>query len=716
MNRRNWLARTLLGTALLNSDRSSAFGQRAGGNAFGNALIEVGVLGSETAAWTLTSRSGARMHSFGPPIFEVNGLPVTGALSGIHPAAAPRRLLNGVSEYRFSGHIRNHPALTLEMIFQISPDNPVLRFSYLVRSSSGDKWTAAVDRQNLSYLKTSFSHAVAIYEIRLSVFNELLHSYTLSETSLSQRAFEDTVSCMGPILTGSDAEGHTLLIAYEHGSQAPDAFLEFRLASTREVSLRATKGNYLRGFGVNAYQTLWMEAGAAPGGLESMAGHFRTFVLAYMNERAASRQPYVFYNTWNFQERNKWSNGAKYLESMTPNRILAEIDVAHRMGIEVFVLDTGWYETTGDWQVSRARFPDELKDIRRRLDSYGMKLGLWFSPTHAAVSSRLLSRYKQSVLSWHGQEGKPSPVWETEASFPMCLVSPYSDGFAEELIRVAHDTGARYFKWDAIGQYGCDSPDHWHGGHENTPSERADSYAFQLPLQMARIVDKLCTAIPDAIVDFDVTEAGRAVGLSFLSAGKFFLINNGPYLFNYDLPLDREKQNWNLFFYPGPARTWICRSPLMYDAWIPSTLFLTHYFPDDPTSSQLVNVASLILGQNGIWGDLLKVSSEGVEFINHILGKYKRVRLEMANSYPLTTGAVGSSPEVHEKISERTGKGAVVIFSTARGSFRYITNRKPSRDYWATPGTTINFDEAGRALIEPTFSQSGASITFFGIA
>ncbi len=37
-------------------------------------------------------------------------------------------------------------------------------------------------------------------------------------------------------------------------------------------------------------------------------------------------------------------------------------------------MDTGWYEKTGDWQVSTSRFPDGLKTIRARLDSYGMKL------------------------------------------------------------------------------------------------------------------------------------------------------------------------------------------------------------------------------------------------------------------------------------------------------------------------------------------------------
>jgi hypothetical protein len=160
----------------------------------------------------------------------------------------------------------------------------------------------------------------------------------------------------------------------------------------------------------------------------------------------------------------------------------------------------------------------------------------------------------------------------------------------------------------------------------NTAQERANSYAFQLPLYMCRIVERVQAAIPDTIIDFDITEGGRAVGLSFLSAGKYFLINNGPYKFDYDLPMDRDKENWNLFFWPGAARTWICRTPLSFDKWLPSVLFLTHYFPDDPKASQMVNLGSLILGQNGIWGDLPGVSAEGVALIEETLAHYKQVR------------------------------------------------------------------------------------------
>jgi alpha-galactosidase len=109
----------------------------------------------------------------------------------------------------------------------------------------------------------------------------------------------------------------------------------------------------------------------------------------------------------------------------------------------------------------------------------------------------------------------------------------------------------------------------------------------------------------------------RTVGLGFLASGKYFLINNGPYYRNYDVPINPKKDNPNLFFYPGAARGWICRTPLTFDKWIPSVLFLTHFLPDDPYENQSIAVGSLILGQNGIWGDLLKISPEGIGFLSN---------------------------------------------------------------------------------------------------
>lgn len=682
-----------------------------------NSLRQIEFMGQPDCLWRYTVAETGRCFGFSPPVFEVDGARLVAA-AALEPVAGPTRLPNGVAEHRFLGPLLDAPELSLEMILCVPDDNPVVRFCYVLHCPRICRLTrAATGRNELSYLGTSFADLPQCTEVRLSEFNAMVHSYCPSETAVSPRSFDNALSLMGPIVTGSDG-AHALLLAYEHGSQAPDAFLQYELGTDRAVTLRAVKGNFCHGQPADGFQTLWLQAAAVQGDEGDLAVAYRDFVLRHLSANAESRRPYVFYNTWNFQERNKWWNGKPYLESMTQERIEAEIDVAHRMGIDVFVLDTGWYEKTGDWQVNRQRFPDGLKSIKARLDGYGMKLGLWFDPLAAAVSSRMFQEHQDCRITRNGESGDPHEVWETEASHRLCLVSRYADAFADELIRLVREVGVTYFKWDAIGQYGCDDPHHDHGTDANTPQDRADSYAFQLGMSMARIVDKLCAACPEAIVDFDVTEAGRCVGLGFLSAGKYFLINNGPYYRSLDDPKDAPGGGMgsNVFVFPGPARARICRAPLGFDKWVPSVLFLTHYLPDDPADSQWINVASLVLGQNGLWGDLLNISEGGVARLGQTLARYKRVRDDITRAVPVRSGAVGGTPEVHEKIDLHTGRGVVCVFADARGPYSYVTQNPVSADFWHNDGVSVSLDQSGRAKIEMDFHGDGAKIIFFGAA
>jgi alpha-galactosidase len=327
----------------------------------------------------------------------------------------------------------------------------------------------------------------------------------------------------------------------------------------------------------------------------------------------------------------------------------------------------------------------------------------------------MFKKHGNCARTMNGSKGNPWPIWETEESYGMCLVSPYRDAFADKLIQLNKELGVTYFKWDAIGQYDCNDPGHFHGDSANTPQERLENYAFEIGRSMSYVVDKLTKACPEAIVDFDITEGGRTVGLGFLSSGKYFLINNGPYYFNYDIPFDKDKDNWNIFFYPGAARGWICRTPLTFDKWIPSSLFLTHYLPDDPAENQSITVGSLILGQNGIWGDLPAISEKGVNFFAKTLGMYKQVRDDMTSAPLLRDGAVGGTPEIYEKINPATGRGAIVIFASHAGEYNYVSQNKVAGEIWASDGTLVKVNSNGLANIKATFKGAEAKIVYFGL-
>jgi len=442
-------------------------------------------------------------------------------------------------------------------------------------------------------------------------------------------------------------------------------------------------------------------------------------MLKYISLNAESRQPYIFYNTWGRQERVKWA-GNTYLASMNLQQTLSEIEQAYKMGIEVYVLDAGWFLKTGDWTVNTSEkfFPDTLKQVVGLLKKYKMKLGLWFDPTKAALSSKMLERNKNYRITLDGKIPDPYKVWETEESVPLCLVSQYWKDYADVLISLVKAYGVSYFKWDAIGQGDCDAAGHDHGTAENSALERRENDAYLQPIYMSKIIDKVCKACPESIFDFDITEDGRAVGLSFLSSGKYFAINNGPYYHNYDIsepwksPL--PSGNPNIFVYPGAARGWFTRQVLTYDKWIPSVLFLTHYQPDEPRNSQIVNIATLVLGQNGIWGEILKTSSEGVQLFGDVLSRYKILRDDITLSSPVTYGSPGESVEIHEKINPATGKGEVVIFGNGRREINYITKLKVDKEVWHNDGVSVSFDEKGRAVIKADFTETSAKIIFFG--
>ena len=661
----------------------------------------------------LVYQSGSFRRVLQGPVFEVDGEDLAPVFSSAELVCTEKRS-DTITEYHFDAVYAARPELKLRTLIRVAAGSPVIKFKFILQGAGR---LTKRQGERLDYCTVRLNNGESLTEVRFSEFNQLLHSFCMNEVPVRASSFAAAMNIMGPLVAGTDGQS-SFLLAYEHGSQYPDAFIHFALSPENEICLRAVKGNYLSGTKLagEGFETIWFDFAAVNGSIDDLAATFREFQLKYSTLNPESRKPYIFYNSWCFQERNKWWNHKTFLADMTEERMMKEIDAAHEMGIDVFVLDTGWYEKTGDWSVNPARFTDGMKNLKAKLDEYGMKLGLWIGPPSAAISSLAHSLLPECKISTDGKIWDPRPIWETEESYEMCLVSPYWEHLADTLISLAKNLGVTYFKWDAIGQYGCNSPDHDHGDSSNTPEERSDAYAFRVGIYMEKIVNKICAACPDVIVDFDITEGRRSVGLGFLSVGKYFLINNGPYYGNYNIPLDDSKEWCNIFVHPGAPRTWICRSPLTYDKWIPSVLFLTHYLPDDPVNSQDLNLASLILGQNGIWGDLPAVSPEGRARFGEVLGKYKAVRDDITAEAAIKTGITGSGFECYEKISSETGKGVVCVFSTVWGTtFRYITEKKVASSFWASAPATVTPLPDGTALIEVPFNEPGAAMIFFGV-
>lgn len=589
-------------------------------------------------------RTPAKEYRLGGPSFEIDGK-ICGTIRGAKRVFAAERK-DGWTEERYEGRLGEN---TIALVLRRRGGTPFVRWHFALAGAG--RLTKRGGKDGLVYMRYA-CRGFRGKEVRLSEYNHQRYSFCLAEVP----AFRDEKAVMGPILVQA-AAGASALFAYEHGSQYPDRFLEF--AKVRGgIQLRAVKGNYWHGQAVDGYETVWLQFGACDGNEEELAALYRAFWQDHILPGHPSRRPLLYYNTWNVQERTQLRTGT-YHSCMTLARILEDVETAHRMGIDVFVIDTGWFTRGGDWQVRRDRFPDGLQSVAEKLHGYGMRLGLWINPSAAGLQSAALAEYGECVASYMGERTKPFPVWESEPCHGMCLASRYWEVLAANLIRLCKETGADYIKWDAVWQYGCTDGHHLHGTEENSLQERGECYSFFMERYLEKICDAILEECPQTILDFDITEEGRCVGLGWPVRGKYFLVNNGPNYHNYDLP---DPQWTNIFVNPGPARTWICRAANNYGKWIPSHLFLCHYLPDPPQSSQRMNLGSLILGGNGIWGDLHALSEEDVALHAEVLGTYKQVAEDMARAAERIDGETASTLQKYEKVDPATGRGAIVLF------------------------------------------------------
>ena len=80
----------------------------------------------------------------------------------------------------------------------------------------------------------------------------------------------------------------------------------------------------------------------------------------------------------------------------TEEKILEMAGSAADLGVDLFVLDDGWFgkrdddeRSLGDWFVNEAKLPNGLKSLSDEIHQLGMKFGLWFEPEMISEDSEL---------------------------------------------------------------------------------------------------------------------------------------------------------------------------------------------------------------------------------------------------------------------------------------------------------------------------------------
>ncbi len=145
---------------------------------------------------------------------------------------------------------------------------------------------------------------------------------------------------------------------------------------------------------------------------------------------------------------NNWE--ATYFD-FTSKKLEAIIDEAKKLGIEMFVLDDGWFgkrdadnSSLGDWYEYRGKLADGLKGLADYTHQAGLQFGLWLEPEMISLDSDLYRQHADYMMR------EPDRM-------PSASRSQYVLDFTRKEVRAAIEAQLRklldtieidYVKWD----------------------------------------------------------------------------------------------------------------------------------------------------------------------------------------------------------------------------------------------------------------------------
>lgn len=224
-------------------------------------------------------------------------------------------------------------------------------------------------------------------------------------------------------------------------------------------------GNFLAQTEVDNYDTARVLMGIHPNGFKwtlEKGESFQTpeMVMVY-SEAGLNGMSQTFHKlyrtrlargTWRDKVRpiliNSWE--AFYFDFDAP-KLLGLADVAADLGMELFVLDDGWFgkrddstSSLGDWYPNEEKLKGTLKELAEKINAKGLKFGLWIEPEMTNKDSDLYRAHPDWLLAEQGKRICHSRT-QYVLDFSKKEVREYIGDMLENLLA---EVPVSYIKWD----------------------------------------------------------------------------------------------------------------------------------------------------------------------------------------------------------------------------------------------------------------------------
>ena len=209
---------------------------------------------------------------------------------------------------------------------------------------------------------------------------------------------------------------------------------------------------------------------------------------------------------WRDRERpiliNNWE--ATYFD-FTEERIVEIAKKAKEQGIELFVLDDGWFGKRtseraglGDWKANPERLPEGITGLAQKIEALGMKFGLWFEPEMVNKDSDLYREHPDWILSVP-ERRQSQGRYQYVLDFSRKEVVDY---IYDRMAEILGSGKVSYVKWDMNRSI----TECWSAA---LPADRQGEVFHRYILGVYDLYDRLNTAFPEVLFESCASGGGR---------------------------------------------------------------------------------------------------------------------------------------------------------------------------------------------------------------
>ncbi|MEC3884131.1 alpha-galactosidase [Halobacillus sp. HZG1] len=329
------------------------------------------------------------------------------------------------------------------------------------------------------------------------------------ERHIETRTLAPGISSIGSV-RGASSHQHNPFLALKREETTED--------SGEAIAMQFVySGNFLAQAEVDHYDATRLSMGIHPQAFQWKLAQKESFqnpeVILTFTENGLNEMSQTFHDLhrkhliaprWMEKERpiliNNWE--ATYFD-FNEEKLDRFTDEARDLGVELFVLDDGWFgkrndDTTslGDWFVDHKKLPNGIGTLAKTVKDKGLQFGLWFEPEMISPESELIKQRPEWVV------GPPHRHQTLERNQKVLdFANPQVvDYLFERMSSLIEETGLDYIKWDMnrnitepYSQYLYDQVNFFH----------------QYILGVYELYERLTTKYPDVLFESCAGGGGR---------------------------------------------------------------------------------------------------------------------------------------------------------------------------------------------------------------